>query len=307
MKAAITIDVDSLRLYHAIHGLAAPDLETDPIYTHAMPRFWELMDGEPATLFLIGADASRHPASFAPVRATGSEVASHSHTHDYRLTRKSRAEIDRDLAQAEEALAPLAGGQRPVGFRAPGYNVTPALLELLVERGYLYDSSLLPAPLYFAARGAALAWYRLRGRSSSSLRGDPRAFAGPTAPYRTRPGRYWRRETDGPLLEIPMAVEPTTRLPLIGTSWVLWPQPFRQALLERALRVGTPFVFEMHAIDLLDPSDPGVPEGLAAHQPDLRRPARDKWNALRGLLDRLNGSAEFVPLRGLAAHTLGAA
>ena len=35
-------------------------------------------------------------------------------------------------------------GVRPVGFRAPGYAIDETVYTLLEERGYLYDSSLLP-------------------------------------------------------------------------------------------------------------------------------------------------------------------
>lgn len=295
--AAITIDVDSLRLYHEIHGLTPPPPGQDPIYTHALPRFWELMDGAPATLFLVGADAPAYGDAFAPVMATGSEVASHSFAHDYRLTQRSRAAVHDDLAAAEAALAPLAGGARPVGFRAPGYNVSPVLLEVLLERGYRYDSSLLPAPYYYGARAAALAWYRARKRPSRSLAGDPRAFAGPVRPYFTRPERYWRSIPDGSLRELPIAVEPRTRLPIIGTSWVLWPEGFRDRLLDLTLRRGLPFVFEMHAIDLLDTTDPGVTPPLARAQPDLRKPAAAKWRALAQLVRRLGDTRPVQPLR----------
>jgi len=300
VKAAITLDVDSLRLYHDIHGLSGPAPGADPVYTHAMPRFWDALGHDPATLFLIGADAPAYPRAFAPVAETGSEIASHSFSHDYRLSQRDAEAIATDLEQAEAALTPLAGGSRPVGFRAPGYNVSPRLLQILLDRGYRYDSSLLPAPAYFGARAAALAWYRLRGRASRSLRGDPRAFAGPRAPYRTEPARYWRSMPAGRLREIPMAVEPTTRLPLIGTSWVLWPEALRNRLLDRALATGTPFVFELHAIDFLDPGDPGVDPHLCRHQPDLRRRADAKQKALRDLFRRLAAQTDRVTLKELA-------
>ena len=91
--AAISIDVDSIKHYRAIHGLPDQPIEDDPIYTIAMPRFWELLAnaGVPATLFLIGADVGQHADAFAPVGETGSEVASHSWSHDYQLTARSAA------------------------------------------------------------------------------------------------------------------------------------------------------------------------------------------------------------------------
>ncbi len=305
MRSVVSIDVDSLRLYSDIHGLAAPALEADPIYTCAMPRFWELMAGRPATVFLIGRDAPRYAEQFAPALDSGSEIGSHSFAHDYRLSQRSPAAIHADLAAAEAALTPLNGGRPPRGFRAPGYNVSPALLHALVERGYAYDSSLLPSPAYWGARAAALAWYRLRGRSSHSLRGDPRAYAGSRHAYRTTPHRYWRRAADGPLLEVPMLVDPVLRLPIIGTSWVLWPRSFRDALLDRVLRGGHDIVFELHAIDLLDPADPGVHPELTAAQPDLRQAAPSKFDALRQLVERLQAQTELTTLAALADQYKG--
>ena len=77
--AAFTIDVDSLRHYYDIHGLPQPTSAIDPIYTIAMPRFWELIKefGIPATLFLIGKDAPEYAEYFSPV-ATGEKYSAYS-------------------------------------------------------------------------------------------------------------------------------------------------------------------------------------------------------------------------------------
>jgi hypothetical protein len=299
--AAITIDVDSLRFYREIHGLPPSDPSDDPIYTIAMPRFFELIGeaGVPATLFLIGEDAARHPSAFAPARGLDCEIASHSFSHDYRLIERSREEIDRDLARAEEALAPIAGG-RIEGFRAPGYNVSAELLGRLIARGYSYDSSLLPAPAYWAARALAIGGHAIGRRRSRSLVGDPRAFAGPLDPYRTTPARPWRKKQNGALLEIPIACAPSTRVPLIGTWWTMMPPPLREALLDRALRKLPCINVELHAIDLLDRSDPGVPRELASVQPDLRIGADEKRRAFQTLFERLRANAQVMTLRAIA-------
>lgn len=306
--AAVTIDVDSLRFYRQIHGLAAPagaaaqTLATDPIYTIALPRFWALVEEAriPPTLFLIGADAPAHPAAFAPARALGAEIANHSFAHDYRLTAATPEAIADDLARAHAALAPLAPGGEVCGFRAPGYNTSAPLLEGVRALGYRYDSSLLPSPAYFAARAAAIRLYAALGRPSRSLAGDVRAFAGPQTPYWAEPARPWRRAEDG-ILELPMACDPLTRLPLFGTSWVLAPARLRDGALRRALARLPLLNFEMHAIDLLDASDPGVGTDLAAAQRDLRVPARTKIEAFRTLFRTLADRARVSTLGGAAA------
>ncbi len=311
--AAITIDVDSLHFYRAIHGLRSTGVNPsgdlaarEPIYHTALPRFFELLDevGVPATLFLIGKDAARYPEAFRG--AEGCEIANHSHAHDYRLSTYDEATIEADLARAEDALSPLLGGprdereaERVVGFRAPGYNVSPALLNVLVRRGYTYDSSLLPAPAYWAARAGAIGRYAWLGRPSASIVGHPLQFAGPLRPYRFQPAAAWR-PTDRGLVEIPMAVTPWSRLPLIGTSWVMLPPWLRDRLLSQALRLLPVFNFEMHAIDLLDATDADIPPDLSAAQPDLRVPYRHKREAFQSLFRRMADARRVTTLAQIA-------
>ena len=301
-QAAISIDVDSLRFYRAIHGLVPERGHGEPIYEVALPRFFELLERVevPATLFLIGADAARYPKAFEPVRRMGCEVASHSHRHDYRLSRSSTARIEDDLSRAERAIAPFSTDGTVVGFRAPGYNVSPALLDVLVRRGYRYDSSLLPSPMYWAARAAAIGRYAVAHRPSASMVGDARQFNGPMRPYRTAAKRPWKPVDRGPIVEIPMAVHPITRWPLIGTTWAMMPAWLRRRTLRSALARLPVFVFEMHAIDLLDATDAGISPELARHQPDLRVPVRDKIDAFLTLFRRLADERPMRTLREIA-------
>jgi hypothetical protein len=304
--AAVTIDVDSLPCYFAIHGLPIPEglVDEDPIYRLAMPRFWACLEaaGLPATLFLIGADAPRHAQAFAPVGPSGSEVASHSHAHDYRLSRRPWGAIVADLAAADAALRPLNLDRPLVGFRAPGYNLSPAVLAAVADLGYVYDSSLLPAPAYFAARAAAIGAYALLGRHSRSLVGDARQFAGPRGPYRMHPAAAWTPAADGRLVELPMAVEPVGRVPLIGTVWSGLPEAVQGPLLDAALAATGQLVLELHAIDLLDASDHPALARLEPHQRDLRVPAATKLRRFETLFRRLADRAEVAPLATLAAR-----
>lgn len=298
--AAVTIDVDSLSCYRAIHGLGESPLDEDPIYTVALPRFFDLLaDAKiPATLFCIGRDAPVHAAAFARAEALGCEIASHSFAHDYALSRRTPVEIREDLVRADAALRPLSPTGRIAGFRAPGYNTSAALLNEVVALGY-YDSSLLPAPMYFAARAAAIGLYRARGRRSSSLVGDARAFAGPLSPYRTTPEAPWRDE-GGALLELPMTCAPGTRVPLFGTTLTTLPTRLFHRWVDRALEALPLFNFEMHAIDLLDAGDEGVPADLVEAQPDLRRSSSEKAFRFSNLFRRLARDANVVTLR--ASH-----
>ena len=302
--AAITIDVDSIRHYRDIHGLPPVDADEDPIYTVALPRFWELLSnaGLPATLFVIGADGPGHPEAFAPVVPTGSEVASHSFSHDYRLTQRSPGAIEDDLRRADATLRPLNGDRPLVGFRAPGYNITREVLQVVAKLGYRYDSSFLPAPLYWSARAAAIRAYQALGRPSRSLTGSLRQFSGSLRPRRIRPESPFVASSDGPLIEFPMACEPLTRFPLIGTSWTTLPARARDLMLTATLRRLDCLVFEMHAIDLLDGTDHPDLGPLAEAQRDLRVPTRAKMSAFEGLFRRLANAAEVRTLADLSTQ-----
>ena len=58
------------------------------------------------------------------------------------------------------------------------------MLAELVRRGYVYDSSIFPAPAYYAAKAAVMAGLHLLGRPSGAVMTEPRAVAAPTEPYR---------------------------------------------------------------------------------------------------------------------------
>lgn len=299
MFASISIDVDSLRFYRAIHGLGSRPEPNDPIYTVALDRFFGLLEEHqiPATLFLIGADAPEQADRFAPGKKLGCEIASHSFDHDYRLTERTVPEIVKDLVAADAALRPIYG--EPIkGFRAPGYNVTSELLGEVRDLGYRYDSSLLPAPAYFGARAAAIGFYGLIGRPSRSLPGDVRQFFGPLDPYWMDPEEPWisREKAAARLVELPMAVEPFTRAPIIGTTWGVMPPWMREAIAKITLKKLKHFNFELHAIDFLDRSDGEALAELSKSQRDLTLPASQKIAAFSGLFRRLKDERPVVTL-----------
>src|SRR5207248_9252671 len=194
--------------------------------------------------------------------AAGHEIASHSHAHDYALSRRPEAEIEADLARAEETIANVTG-QKPRGFRAPGYTMSRSLLAAVRARGYLYDSSLLPSPAYYAAKAAAIALYAMLGRRSPSILGSPAQLFASRSPH-------WRSG----VREMPIATLPLLRAPVIGT--VIAAAPARVGLLlARAAGASGHLNLELHGIDALDASD-GAPAALVAAQPGLRIPASVK-------------------------------
>jgi hypothetical protein len=285
--AAISVDLDEIPCYAAIHGLDVPDGCESAIYDRAVPRLRELFarEGVPATFFAIGSDLERAACreTIAALHREGHEIANHSQRHVYDLSRRPREEVRDEIVRCGDAIE-RAIGERPVGFRAPGYTITDAMFEVLEELGYRYDSSVFPCPAYWSAKTLAIGAIRARGRRSHSIVDDPRVLLAPADPYR-RGAPYWRRGAG--ILELPIGVtrDGTGRMPYIGTSVVLSGEPGARVLTEMA--AGRPFVnLELHGIDLADADEDGL-RWLMPHQPDVRRPARAKEAALRSAITTL--------------------
>jgi len=271
MLFSVSVDLDGLACYAAIHGLSAPldDRALRAVPEVAVSRFCDLFAALriPATLFVIGRDAGIAPQALRRAAADGHEIASHSFAHDYAISRRPRATISDDLLAAERAIEE-ASGKKPRGFRAPGYTLSPALLDVVRERGYAYDSSLLPSPPYYLAKAAALGVYALRRRRSESILGGIGQLFARRSPHRRAGVR-----------ELPVATLPLLRAPVIGTSVLLWPS------LARGGFAGGHLNLELHGIDALDESD--VPETIARAQPSMRTKASEKLRRLRAVLESL--------------------
>jgi hypothetical protein len=188
-----------------------------------------------------------------------------------------------------------------VGFRAPGYEISAELIDILVERGYRYDSSTFPAIPYYLAKAAVMTVIRLAGRKSGSILGSPKVLAAPRVPYRPAAGAPYRKG-QLPIVELPVTVTPTLRLHVIGTTVVLAPEWLRRRLVARAL--GTPhFNLELHGIDLADAASDGISSALVARQPDLRVSLARKRAALDATLAQARAAgASFVTLAKAAEH-----
>jgi peptidoglycan-N-acetylglucosamine deacetylase len=110
-----------------------------------IPRILDLLDEHQirSTFFVPGHTADRYPAAIRSLVAAGHEIAHHGYLHEQptQLTRDEEIDaLDRGLAALDEVA-----GVRPVGYRAPMWDLSWHTPGLLAERGFLYDSSLMDA------------------------------------------------------------------------------------------------------------------------------------------------------------------
>lgn len=294
--AAVSVDLDPLHHYAHIHGLKAQGVEAPArslVHEVALPRFLSLFEelGLPATFFVIGADLS-HPRSAERVREAhqaGMELGSHSHHHDYGLSRWDFPRLLTELREAQDCIEEVSG-TRPEGFRAPGYALSPALYQAAAACGLRYGSSVFPSVPYYLAKGLVMGALRVLGRPSGAHLDSPQVLAAPLFPYWPDPEAPYRKGK-GRVLELPLTVAPLSRLPFLGTLALGMPLSWTRALY-RSCRQRFFFNFELHGLDLLDAHD-GVPKDLVRRQRELSLPWQTKRARLKEILGWLQ--SDFTP------------
>jgi peptidoglycan/xylan/chitin deacetylase (PgdA/CDA1 family) len=295
---AISVDLDEIPNYFAIHGLEPSASARNAVYDVALDRLESFADAAriPLTLFAVGSDLARpeSAARLAQAKSHGHEIGNHSLDHRYDLVRLSAREIAEQIEQGAKAIE-RATGEAPVGFRAPGYTITDEVFRALQELGVAYDSSVFPCPAYWAAKAAAIGMIALGGRESRSIVDTPAVLLAPTRPYFAGTP-YWTRGSG--LLELPVQVTRGARLPYIGTTLTL-AGPTRAGLLTR-MCLGEQLVnLELHGIDVLD-ADDGL-EPLRPHQPDVRVSRARKLETLQVVVQILRGAGySFVTMQEAA-------
>jgi polysaccharide deacetylase family protein (PEP-CTERM system associated) len=196
-----------------------------------MDRLLGLLERHDArgTFFVLGWVAERRPDLVRRIVDSGHELASHGWDHA-RVTTIGPEDF-RESVRRSKAVLEQVGGVEVNGFRAPSFSIVPGLewaLNVLVEEGYTYDSSLFP----ISRRGYG---YPGAGR-------DP----------------YWIDCPAGTLIEVPPA---TLRrfglnLPAAGGGYLrLLPLGLTRAAVVAAERRNAPATLYIHPWEL-DPDQP---------------------------------------------------
>jgi peptidoglycan-N-acetylglucosamine deacetylase len=109
--------------------------------TRGVPRILDLLarHGIPATFFVPGHTADLHPGLVETLLRAGHEIGHHGHMHlrSDKITPQAQTE---EMVQGLAALA-RAGAPKPAGYRSSSWEITPETFALVVDNGFLYDSS----------------------------------------------------------------------------------------------------------------------------------------------------------------------
>jgi peptidoglycan/xylan/chitin deacetylase (PgdA/CDA1 family) len=141
----LTFDFDALSIWISTFKLTSPTPLSRGEYGArvGLPRILSLLERHAvhATFFVPAHTVASFPESVRGLAAAGHEIAVHGFVHESPVALTRAEEVDL-LTRSEEVLGKIAG-VRPVGYRSPAWDLSPHTMQILEERGYLYDSSLM--------------------------------------------------------------------------------------------------------------------------------------------------------------------
>jgi peptidoglycan-N-acetylglucosamine deacetylase len=142
LSVCLTFDFDALSpwVFEMARGNVAA-LSRGEFGAVAVPRILTLLARHdlPATFFVPGHTALAYPELVRRIHADGHELGHHGWVHEP-LSELSAAQERELLARGLEALDRVAG-VRPLGYRAPGVDVSENTADILLEHDFLYDAS----------------------------------------------------------------------------------------------------------------------------------------------------------------------
>jgi peptidoglycan/xylan/chitin deacetylase (PgdA/CDA1 family) len=108
-----------------------------------VPRLLKILakHGITSTFFVPGYTAVRYPDVISSIVEHGHEIAHHGYLHEVMRGKTEQQEAD-ILDRGLEVLESVTGS-RPIGYRAPMWELNWHSPKLLRDRGFLYDSSLM--------------------------------------------------------------------------------------------------------------------------------------------------------------------
>ncbi len=142
------LSIDLEDWYQAFAGISADKWESfESRIEFSTGKVLELLDktNRKATFFVLGWIAEKHPGLIKKICKEGHEIASHGYDHSF-VCKQGREEFRTHLRKSINVIENVTG-EKVLGFRAPWWSITRKslwALDILVEEGIQYDSSIFP-------------------------------------------------------------------------------------------------------------------------------------------------------------------
>ena len=143
--ACLTFDFDALSVWLGPYASPTPSALSRGEFGArvGLGRILALLDREqiPASFYVPGHTVDTFPSQCREIAARGHEIGHHGYLHESPADLEP-AEERRVLERGLEAIERVVGA-RPIGYRSPGWELSPVSVELLLEYGFEYDSSMM--------------------------------------------------------------------------------------------------------------------------------------------------------------------
>jgi peptidoglycan/xylan/chitin deacetylase (PgdA/CDA1 family) len=212
------------------------------------------------TIFVIGKDLE-NPAVAKVVKEwqdQGHEIGNHTYNHKPDFGSLSYEETAREVIESHDIIR-SACKQDPKGFIAPGWAISKNLIKILIEKNYLYDTSLFPSWFMYIAQMKFLWNFKWdKRRFEIFKRTDYTAnLLGNSQPFFSDGNALYYSEDPGRLLILPLPVTKKVKIPCWHTMNFILPSFMYDYSLNRSLK-SKYFYYLVHPTDLMDLND--VPE-----------------------------------------------
>ncbi|HTO13763.1 MAG TPA: polysaccharide deacetylase [Candidatus Binatia bacterium] len=141
---AFTFDLDAETLWLA-RGVNEPVTLSQGTFgvLEALPRILDLLRQAeiPASFFVPAWVAEHHPDAVTSIVAGGHEVGCHGDVHE-KVSDLDAGQEEKILLRSIDVLTKQAG-RRPIGYRAPAWQLSPRTLALLARHGFEYSSNMM--------------------------------------------------------------------------------------------------------------------------------------------------------------------
>jgi len=141
---AFTFDLDAETLWMA-RGVHEPVTLSQGRFgpVEALPRILAMLEKAEvrASFFIPAWVASHYPDAVRAIAKAGHEVGCHGDEHE-RVSDLDPKQEEAILTKSLETLTPLCG-RRPVGWRAPAWQLSACSLDLAAKHGFEYSSNMM--------------------------------------------------------------------------------------------------------------------------------------------------------------------
>jgi hypothetical protein len=255
--ATISLDLDNQWSYMKIHGDEGWD-KYPSYFDIFIPHILDILDELELkiTFFIVGKDteSEENRKYLKIITERGHEVGNHSYNHESWLQSYSYDEIEKEIIAAEEAIE-KATGQRPRGFRGPGFSWSFDLLKVLESRNYLYDASTLPTYLGPLAR---MYYFSKSDLSKEEKIARKELFGKFSEGFRKLKPYYFLLGGNRKIMEIPVTTMPIVKLPF-HLSYLIYLSNISIGLMKLYFNIAiilckltrTPINFLLHPLDTI--------------------------------------------------------